>query len=359
VKTVLLTGATGHVGSWHVQSLVNRGHKVTCLVRGEDPRARLGEFMPQDVVGQVGLLSGDILKPLGGVSSADIEALRGKFDAFVHHAGNVKFDQQFADEIIAANAGGTAHMLSLASELGVPTFHYNSTAYASRENPRNPYEESKAAAELLVRQWNGEWTIWKESVVVGHSETGETQSFTGYYGWFSGFAYLKHLLRKTWDADQSSCRGFHFEGNVLVLDEPIFLDYSTTSTLNLVPVDWLVEAMTDIMEGGETGREYFLADPNPPRVEEVIEQSFDILGIKGVKRREGTFFAVVSDPLIAEFQRRMDERLGIYIPYVTEELPFGCDAINGRPPKVNREFLATMLEYAANVRFGHLATAEA
>ena len=194
--------------------------------------------------------------------------------------------------------------------------------------------------------------ILRPSIVVGHSQTGKTNSYTGYYGWFSGFSYLKHQLRKRWNQDSSSYQGFHFTGDILVFDEHLWLEYSTASTLNMVPVDWLASAMTDAIENGQWGKVYNLADPNPPRVAWVIKESFDILGIRGVNRKTSQAKEPAS-PVLSQAQRHLDKRLKIYLPYVTSERRFGCDAIKGAPPEINKAFLGTMLKYALATKFGH------
>lgn len=350
---ILLTGVTGAVGSWHVPELLRRGHQVTCLIRGENPKKRLAEIMPINVSEQVAILPGDIISPLGGLSQSDISALCGQFDCFVHHAGSVKFDQEVAAETYAANIGGTANMMSLARELEILRFCYNSSVYANSEEPRNPYEYSKAAAEQLVRNWpNRQFVILRPSIVVGHSQTGKTSSYTGYYGWFSGFSYLKYQLRKFWDQDSSSCKGFHFAGDILVFNEPLWLEYSADSTLNMVPIDWLVSAMTDIIENGQWGKSYNLSDPNPPKVAWVIKESFEILGIQGVIRKTSRTKGQIS-PMLAQTQQHLDKRLKIYLPYVTSERRFGCDAIREAPPGIDKAFLETMLKYASATKFGH------
>lgn len=350
---IILTGATGAVGSFHVPELLRRGHQVTCLVRGENPRERLASVMPGWAAEQVDIVSGDIILPLGGIDPSALSQMKGKFDFFVHHAGSVTFDNDCAAETFAANVGGTANMLGLAEELGVISFCYNSSVYATTNPPRNPYEASKAAAEKLVRNWrNGKFMIVRPSIVVGSSVTGETNSYTGYYGWMSGFSYMKHQLYKLWEQSRSSCQGFYFENGELVLSEPLWLDYTPSSTLNLIPVEWLATAMTDILENGECGRAYNLADPRPRSMEWMVENSFSILGIKGMKHKGASSRQQVSQTLF-QIQQHMDSRLRIFYPYVTVEDVYNCDALKGNPPSVDKEFLETMLNYALSTKFGH------
>ncbi len=349
---ILLTGATGALGSMHVPELLLRGHEVTCIVRGKDPKERLTGLMPDWALERVHVISGDITLENAGIGSEDLVGLVGMFDCAMHHAGSVKFDRSAEDEIWEANVTGTRNMLELATRLRINLFCYDSTAYVRAENARNPYEASKAVAEQLVQKYPGNWMIMRPSIVVGDSRTGVTNSYTGYYGWFSGFSRIKHELRKMWDAAPEAAQGFHFEEQCLVFDEPLLLDYSVTSTLNLVPVDWLVSAMSDLMEHGVHGRIYHLTNPTPPPVAWIIDQSFEILGIQGVLRREAES---VSSLTFAGIQATIDERLERYLPYVTEEGNFGCD-VDPPPPKIDRDFLEIMLRHACATRFGKVSS---
>lgn len=355
---VLLTGVTGAIGSCHVPNLLERGHEVTCLVRGKDPYQRVAKILGSMICGQIRVLSGDITQPLGGVNWQEIQPL--KFDCLVHHAGSVKFDKDAKAEIQEANVEGTRHMLSLAEKLEIPFFCYNSSVFALNQPHRNPYEVSKKDAEALVRQWQGgRHVILRPSIVVGDSKTGAVNNYTGYYGFFSGLSWLKHNLRKLWDKDSLSCinQGFNFDHNdTLILEESLWLEYSSSSTLNLVPVDWLVKAITDIMEQGERGQIYNLANTCPPKVAWIVKTSLEILGIQGVKQRQlGEFVSAASSPILRQWQEHTDQRLERYLPYVTGELEFGCEALatSEFSPVIDRAFLETMLKYAMSTRFGH------
>lgn len=352
---VLLTGGTGFLGGNHVLEFLEQGHQVTCLVRSQDKfsaRERLAQAIGHEACSRVRVVSGDITLSLGGLSLELCRSMRGQFDCLVHHAGSVKFEEEARAYTFLTNVDGTANMLALAENLEIGLFCYDSSIYAVGK-VRNPYEESKEEAEKLVRnRQRDSYLILRPSIVVGHSETGDTTSYTGFYGWFTGFSYLKHNLRKLWNGDKSSCHGFKFDGDNLIFIDPFWLDYSLTSTLNLIPFNWLVREMTEIVVRGERNREYNLVDPNPQRVAWVIETSLKILGIQGVRRRDGET-QLSSDPILAKAQCHMAKRLGIYEPYTNFELGFDCDALGGPPPLVDLAFLETMLRYAVETRFGH------
>ena len=74
--TILLTGATGALGSMLLQRLSDQGYEVICLARGKtrsDARRRV-----RDLVGDrpnVKVIRGDITEPRCGISDLDRELL--------------------------------------------------------------------------------------------------------------------------------------------------------------------------------------------------------------------------------------------------------------------------------------------
>jgi thioester reductase-like protein len=113
----------------------------------------------------------------------------------------------------------------------------------------NFYEETKYVAELKVEKLKEELpvTIYRPSVVVGDSETGETAKYDGIY-------YLIHYLRKF-----PSLLRFINVGNNQV-------------KLNLVPVDFVVEGIAALArDENAVGKTVALADPNPLTTEELFE----------------------------------------------------------------------------------------
>ncbi len=131
---LLLTGATGLVGSALLRRLVAEGQPVRCLVR--DPR-RLG---PQRVRVQIAL--GDLTDP-----PSFRNAMRG-VDTVVHLAASTRDQPRGSIEELAAIA--TWRMVEAAQRAGVERFVFFSTLGASTHHRARLFR-AKALAEQAVR----------------------------------------------------------------------------------------------------------------------------------------------------------------------------------------------------------------
>ncbi len=153
---VLLTGATGLVGSHTAAALARDDFALRVLVR--DP-ARLERALAPLGVKEPEVVCGDVTDP--GVLAA---ALTG-CDAVVHAAALFTLDRRRAAEITRTNVSGTRNVLGAAARLGLdPIVHVSSiaalfppdgallTTATSVKQPRDPYAASKADAERIARQ---------------------------------------------------------------------------------------------------------------------------------------------------------------------------------------------------------------
>jgi NADH dehydrogenase len=153
---LLLTGATGSVGSRLLPLLLERGHDVRCLVR--EPR-RLG---PRRVDVQIAL--GD----LGEMSDPYLvrQALRG-VDTVVHLAATIR--DQPPHRIEELNGLATVRLLRAAERSGVKRFVFFSALNAS-EAQRTRFFRAKWLAEQAVASSALETTIFAPSIVYDHSD---------------------------------------------------------------------------------------------------------------------------------------------------------------------------------------------
>ncbi len=150
---VLLTGATGFLGSHVARALVAAGHAVRALARPSSSRAILSDVLAIEWV------TGDVL---------DVASLRAAVrgcDAVVHAAAVVDFAPRHAARQREVNVEGTRHLLDAARAAGVRRFvHTSSVATIGRaregaiadEDTRYDwpiglgYNESKRDSERLV-----------------------------------------------------------------------------------------------------------------------------------------------------------------------------------------------------------------
>jgi uncharacterized protein YbjT (DUF2867 family) len=153
---LLLTGATGSVGSRLLPLLLERGHDVRCLVR--EPR-RLG---PRRVDVQIAL--GD----LGEMSDPYLvrQALRG-VDTVVHLAATIR--DQPPHRIEELNGLATVRLLRAAERSGVKRFVFFSALNAS-EAQRTRFFRAKWLAEQAIASSSLQTTIFAPSIVYDRSD---------------------------------------------------------------------------------------------------------------------------------------------------------------------------------------------
>ena len=161
MKKILVTGGTGFLGAYIIKELTERGYQVRALKR--DLQKADPSFIPAAVWANVEWIEGDVLD----IISLE-EAMQGA-DAVIHAAAVVSFHKKDRARMYEVNVDGTANVVNMAIEAGVPRFvHISSVAALGRtadgqmvneekkwdESPNNThYARSKYKAELEV--WRG------------------------------------------------------------------------------------------------------------------------------------------------------------------------------------------------------------
>jgi thioester reductase-like protein len=211
------------------------------------------------------IIEGDITQPDLGIDPDDLETLRYETTHVFHLAAayDLSVPQNVARTV---NLDGTRAVNDFVRSVrSLSRYNYISTCYVAgkREGQiletelehdagfRNFYEETKYLAESEVEKLKKELpvTIFRPSVVVGDSETGETTKYDGVY-------YLIHYLRKA----PALLRMVNV-GNPKV-------------RLNLVPVDFVVDGIAALSrDKNAIGKTIALADPQPLTTAEL----FDVL----------------------------------------------------------------------------------
>jgi NADH dehydrogenase len=159
MSTVLVTGASGFVGSHVVPELVRGGHRVVALVRDDRAAAMVTARLDADQARGVSFRTGD---PVAGGGLQ--EALAG-VDAVVHLVAIAR-DRDGGKSLLRVNLGGTRTMLDAAATAGVRRFLHLG-AMGVTDDPDLHYATSKARAEKAVRESGLDWTILKPSLLWG------------------------------------------------------------------------------------------------------------------------------------------------------------------------------------------------
>lgn len=343
---ILLTGLTGVVGSELAKVLqAQTQEKVFCLVRNGKERVENGELYG---ISANQILNGDIAEWFCELSTIDLDFLkRQNITKVVHGAASVKFDDELLTHIWTTNFIGTKNVLSLAKILGAKEFHYISTAYAPSK--RNHYEISKFGAEELIRDSGITHSIYRLGIVVGDSQTGSIKAFNGFYGFFVGLHRLAERERK-----KRVLNG--------AVDLPIYLNCSFASTLNLVPIDWAVRTITELIKQGTHNETFHITHPNPPRVQWVMEQGLQAINVKGVRYNDyRNPQPIQTQRKLKIIQKAVNNELKRYGPYITEEdvfsLEITCKSLGEKykdPCQLSSEFLAMLLNFAVKKNFGKI-----
>jgi dihydroflavonol-4-reductase len=162
---VLVTGATGFVGSHLVEALVKTGAEITALARSPEKAAALRAQ-------GVRIVAGDLKH------AAALEEAAANQDVVYHVAGIVAARNEA--EFLSANQDGTLNLVAAALRKGRPRFVLVSSLAAAGPasrgaplkgteppKPVTAYGRSKLAAERVVRFASLPWTIVRPPIVYG------------------------------------------------------------------------------------------------------------------------------------------------------------------------------------------------
>jgi NAD(P)-dependent dehydrogenase (short-subunit alcohol dehydrogenase family) len=250
-----VTGATGFIGRHLVERLVERGGDVYVLVR-ENSAHKL-ERLPQGVKPVVG----DITQPNLGIDEGARERLRG-VDHVFHLAAiydmtadetrnamlNVAGTQNAVDFANAVGAGRFHHMSSIAVA-GLYKGHFTEDMFDEGQELAHPYHRTKFEAEKLVRErLQIPYRVYRPSIVVGHSKTGEMDKIDGPYYFFKAIQKIRHALPEWFPL--------------------VSIEWGGT---NLVPVDYVAAAIDHIAhQDGLDGQAFHLVNPRPMKSGDVL-----------------------------------------------------------------------------------------
>ena len=256
--TALVTGFPGFIGRRLVRTLVAEGHDVVALVepRMVDTARGLG-------VDGVEVVAGDITDRRLGLADADWKRLTQSVTHVFHLAAiyDLAVPVELAQRV---NVDGTGNVLELCEACArLERLAYVSTAYVAGDRHgvvyehelvlgqgfKNHYESTKFQAEVWVREamHRVPTTILRPAIVVGDSQTGETEKFDGPY----------YLLRSIARAEK--------------LGRPVMQFGKSAASFNVVPVDFVVAAIARAAFLPEAeGQTLHLVDPDPLSASELV-----------------------------------------------------------------------------------------
>ena len=262
-RAVLLTGATGFLGAYLLDELLNKTDAVIyCLIRAknaENAIARLKEKLTfytlwqEERAQRIVPIVGDLSKPCLGIAGEQYDLLAGTIDLIIHNGAHVNAMYPYA-RLKASNVLGTQEVLRLASRKQTKPVHFVSTlgvffsdnyvgqtitedeVIVNDGTMKGGYKQSKWVAEELVQiaQRRGlPSAIYRAGRIWGDSRTGIMNQFSDLLG---------TLVQA----------GIHLE------------KFPTAdTTLNLIPVDFVSQAIVHLAQQPQSnGQIFHLCNPD-------------------------------------------------------------------------------------------------
>lgn len=273
-ETIFLTGFPGFIAARLVERMAMADQQFFLLVQTAFLEKAMREIERISAATGIALenfalVEGDITLENLGMSDEDLKIVREETTRVFHLAAvyDLGVEESLA---FAVNVEGTKKVNEFVKTLpNLKRYNYVSTCYVAgmrqglisetelehEADFRNHYEETKYLAEMEVEQLKSELpvTIFRPSVVVGDSRTGETAKYDGIYYLILYLKRFPALLRLV------------NVGNSKV-------------TLNLVPVDFVVESIAVLSrDENAVGKTVALADPNPLTTEQLFDAIADSL----------------------------------------------------------------------------------
>jgi thioester reductase-like protein len=209
------------------------------------------------------IVKGDITQGNLGIDNEDLKLLRDEVTDVFHLAAIYDLEVS-RDAAMSVNVEGTKNVNEFVRSIAsLHRYNYISTCYVAgarkgrifeteldhNKGFLNFYEEAKYLAEQEVEKLKEEInvTVYRPSVVVGDSKTGETSKYDGIY------YLIKYMMRNP---------------NILRMVNVGNKDVR----LNLVPVDFVADAIAELSGDDKAiGKTVALADPDPLTTKDLFD----------------------------------------------------------------------------------------
>ncbi|NML37866.1 AMP-binding protein [Chitinophaga sp. G-6-1-13] len=205
-KCVFLTGATGFLGVYLLEQLLEQGTgRIYCLVRDSEQLPAAGRLknayeyyfghVPRNWDQRVGVLPGDLSEHHFGLSEQDYRMLSEEADVILHAGADVNLLREY-NRLTKTNICGTRQVITLAATGKQKKIHFVSTLAVSGmpatggkkrfgeddfdygQTFISNYERTKFEAEKLIREYmagGGQVCIYRVSHIAADSRSGRFQ----------------------------------------------------------------------------------------------------------------------------------------------------------------------------------------
>jgi nucleoside-diphosphate-sugar epimerase len=376
----VLTGATGFLGSHIMAAMLKDGYKLIILGRSskdESLNVRISRLLIWFALGehasQLELIEADFMKPLLGLQEENYKKLCRQTEQMIHCASDTSFSENKREKVMTSNITALKGILEFSKDAHVSFFHYISTAYVAgtgstfckeilptSKSFTNVYEESKAAAENIISRFCGEnyinLSIIRPSIVYGDAQTGRSLKFNALYFPIRSAQSIRDIYLN----DINNNGGKKAEKNGIYIDRegylflPLKIYLPEEGDLNIIPVDYFINATIKIIKACTHNGIYHLTNPLPTTMKIVAMYYCQLMKVKGVEIIYGDMPEnLLRNPAEELFDRFIEP----YRPYLSDNRVFdrtnallATDNLN--PPGFTFEIFKTCMEYAIKVNWG-------
>ncbi len=378
--TIALTGATGFLGSHLMSSMLLKGYTVIVLGRStkEEPLYErisrlLRWFGIENRLNQVTCVDTDLSQDNLGIENEEYSRLCSVVGSFIHCASDTSFSESKRDKVMAANINNLKGILEFSRYARVNFFHYISTAYVAglsenvcKENLpvtnsfTNVYEESKAGAENIIAQYCDKnsinLSIIRPSIVYGDSQNGRSLKFNALYFPIRSVQSIRDIYLN----DLKNNGGKKALKNGIYIDKegylflPLKIYLPKEGDLNIIPVDYFVNATIKIIENCFPGGIFHLTNNSPTRMTTLVKYYEQLMKVRGVE----IIYGKSADNLSRNPSEELFDRfIEPYRPYLSDNRIFdrtNTDLVTGNlnPPEFTYEIFKKCMEYAIRVNWG-------
>lgn len=285
-KHLFVTGATGFLGQQFLRDVLRCSNlKITALSRGRKGTP-YDQRMPFNVSGytdRLRFVEGDVQYNDLGLEDELRAELAQTIDEVWHMAAITSFDEVLREKTFAVNLEGTRRVIEFTKTIkNLVAFNHISTAYVTGDlaypeiihetlNPRpetfrNPYDESKFEAEILVNDSGLPYHIFRPSIILGERVSGRCDGQTVY-----NIAKMVRLAKLLGEQD---C-----ESQGLPLDHHSFrVVANLDAAKNMIPVDTVNHQMLSIRTTSPKPQSVFhITHPEPTSISLLVNIIAELL----------------------------------------------------------------------------------
>jgi len=274
------------------------------------------------------VIPAEIDKPGLGLSKEHQRILRDVPEV-LHCAADTSFAERKKEQVEATNLQGLQNVFDIVPNC--ERFFHMSSAYSAGTQEglikeeiqyppgfHNPYERSKNEAEKLITDlcWEKRTnlTIFRPSITYGDADTGESLRFNALYFPVRTLLFFRDSLKK----DILERSGKRADSLGVSINENgsmhLPLTFPGNGQLNLVPINFLVKAITAIMDSGETGI-FHIVNPKSDTVGQLVQNIERHYSISGLEVADET---LQDGPL----QTLINSYMDVYYPYFCDKRIF-------------------------------------